>query len=222
MRKYNFDFLTWFDFEGLARDIVEQREGITLEAFTTGRDSGIDFRRIYDKETTLVVQSKHYKTYSSLYSVLKNKELDKVKKLSPSRYVLVASVDMTPTQKDEIVTLFSPYILNPLDIICGNDIEQDLDKNESLLKKNHKLWLTSSNVLNLLLQRKIIGRSNQLEADIKNKIKIYVETDTVETAANILSNNGYVIIAGAPVSARPHWLRFFHFTISRMGINLRM
>jgi hypothetical protein len=198
MKKYNFDFLTWFDFEGLARDIVEEREGIVLEAFTTGIDNGIDFRRIYDKDQTLVVQSKHYKTYNSLCSALKNKELDKVKKLNPSRYILVTSVDMTPTQKDKIVTLFSPYILNPLDIICGNDIEQDLDKNESLLKKNHKLWLTSSSVLNLLLQRKIIGRSNQLETDIKDKIKIYVETDTVDSAIDILSKNSYVIIAGAP------------------------
>lgn len=198
MKKYNLDYLTWYDFENLSRDIVEVRESMSLEAFSDGPDGGIDFRRIYAKEHSLIVQSKHYKTYKSLFSKLKFEELPKVKKLNPSRYILVTSVNMKPDQKQAIVDLFNPYIKNPIDIICGKDIEQAIDNHDAILKKNYKLWLTSTSVLQMILQRKIIGRSNQLETEIKNKTKIYVETGNVEKTLKILNENNYVMISGAP------------------------
>ncbi len=198
MKRYNFEYLTWLDFENLSRDVVEAREHLALESFSVGRDKGIDFRRIYDKKRSLVVQCKHYKDYKTLYYKLKNDELPKVKQLQPSRYILIASVNMTSDQKEKIVTLFNPYIVNPLDVICASDIEQEIDKNEHILRKNHKLWLTSSKVLELVLQKKIIGRSNRLEIDMKQKVKLYVETADVGRTLEILDKNHYGVISGAP------------------------
>lgn len=198
MKKYNFDYLTWFDFENLSRDIIEAREAIDLEGFSDGPDGGIDFRKIYSKDDILIVQSKHYQSYKSLLGKLKLEELPKIKKLNPSRYILVTSINMSPSQKREVSSVLRPYLLSEADIVCAKDIEQIIDGNEAILKKNHKLWFTSSVVLEMIMQKKIIGRSNQLESDIRSKAIVYVETGNVDKTLEVLNKNNYVIISGAP------------------------
>jgi len=59
MPDYDFKQLSPHDFEELARDLVQARDGIVLESFKTGKDGGIDFRRARGKDST-VVQCKHY------------------------------------------------------------------------------------------------------------------------------------------------------------------
>jgi hypothetical protein len=44
MADYDFRSLSPHDFEGLCRDLLLKLLGVQLESFTTGRDSGIDFR----------------------------------------------------------------------------------------------------------------------------------------------------------------------------------
>jgi hypothetical protein len=44
MSNYDFRQLSPHDFEQLARDLIQARDGIFLESFKNGRDVGIDFR----------------------------------------------------------------------------------------------------------------------------------------------------------------------------------
>lgn len=197
MKKYSFELLTWFDFENLSRDVVQTREGIGLESFAEGKDGGIDFRRIFDKHSKLVVQSKHYKDFSTCMRELK-KEVAKVKKLNPSRYILVLSIDATPLQKDKIIELFKPYIKNTRDVILRGDIEDLIDNNVDLLKRNYKLWFTSASVLEILNGKKVSKRSQHLKKQISDKAKFYVETDNIDRSLKVLNELNAVIISGIP------------------------
>ena len=101
MPAYTFADLSPLDFEILSRDLLQKELQITLESFKPGRDGGIDFRCFTETQKTLVVQCKHYagSGLAQLMSDLKNKEVAKLQKLQPTRYILVTSVALTPANK---------------------------------------------------------------------------------------------------------------------------
>lgn len=119
----NYDFrnlLSAFEFECFAPDLINVHEGLDLMNFAEGRDGGVDLRYTSNKGNTVIVQAKRYKEYSELRSALK-KEVEKVKKLKPRRYMLVTSVDLTDNNKSEIVQQFFPY-LKTSDILAKQDL----------------------------------------------------------------------------------------------------
>lgn len=138
MADYDFtDCLSPLDFELLSKDLIEAELGIRLENFSEGRDKGIDLRyaplrgsrdaffnlanfALSQKPPELIVQCKRYSEFSDLKSTLKNKELTKIQKLNPARYVLTTSLSLTPHQVDEIKTILSPFIQSSGDIF-GRD-----------------------------------------------------------------------------------------------------
>jgi hypothetical protein len=44
MSDYTFSTLSWSEFEELSKDLLERYLSVPLQAFTTGRDGGIDLR----------------------------------------------------------------------------------------------------------------------------------------------------------------------------------
>jgi len=86
MPAYDFKQLSSRDFEELTRDLLQAEWDVSLEAFKTGPDRGIDLRHISAHEGTTIVQCKHYVSsgYSSLLSLLRRRELEKVKFLQAS------------------------------------------------------------------------------------------------------------------------------------------
>lgn len=197
MNKFTFELLTPYDFENLARDIVQTREKINLEAFADGKDGGVDFRRIYDRDNNLVIQAKHSRDYESTLKLLK-KEVEKVQRLKPSRYIIVISANLTPPQKDHIKELFSPYVLDTSDIITRKDIEDLVERHVEVLKRNQKLWFTSASVLELIQGKRVFGRTAFLVSELKNKSRLFVETDNVNQAIDTLKDNKVAIISGNP------------------------
>jgi len=121
MPDYNFLNLSPPEFEDLTKDILQKHLDITLESFTSGRDNGIDLRYSLSPRNNLIIQCKRYKDYSSLLSNLK-KEVPKVQNLSPTRYIISTTVGLTSNQKDVILALFSPYILNTSDVFGRDDL----------------------------------------------------------------------------------------------------
>lgn len=83
MTHYDFKILQPSEFECLSRDLIQARDGIYIESFTEGRDSGIDYRYAVSKDKTAIIQVKRYATYSLLLSELK-KEERKIKKTQAS------------------------------------------------------------------------------------------------------------------------------------------
>jgi len=102
MPSYDFQSLSSFDFELLARDLLQAEMDIRLESFAPGPDGGVDFR-FRSKKGDIVVQCKHYKDYDALYQTLKREEASKVHRLKPQRYILALSTPLTQNRKDAIL-----------------------------------------------------------------------------------------------------------------------
>jgi len=196
----NYDFrnlLSPFEFECFSRDIINAHEGLNLMSFAEGRDCGIDLRYTNDTGHTVIVQSKRYNNYSELKSSLKS-EIEKVKKLRPQRYILTTSVDLTVANKNEILSLFTPYIKNENDIIAKQDLNRLLAKHPDIERQYYKLWLSSTNVLEGILKSSIINWTNFEKKEIEASVRTYVMNNSFNDALDKLKENKYVIISGEP------------------------
>jgi hypothetical protein len=138
MSKYDFAFLSSFDFEELVRDLLQIEFAVTLECFKSGRDDGIDLRYSENKDRSLIVQCKHYSGSSvkTLLQRLRFEEREKVQKLKPARYVFATSLGLTPSNKDKILKEFSPYCLSTGDILGRDDLNNLLRKFPEIEKRN--------------------------------------------------------------------------------------
>lgn len=197
MQNYDFLVLSPYEFENVSRDLLQKKLGVFLESFTSGRDNGIDLRSCKVKNDTLIIQAKRYSEYSSLLSNLK-KEIPKVEKLKPTRYIITTTVGLTPPNKDEIKSLFEPYIINTEDIIGKDDLNNLLGLYKDIELKYYKLWLTSTVVLDRVIHSKIYNQSAFELEEIKNQLGLYVQNNSFRDAINILNENKYVIISGIP------------------------
>ena len=121
MPNYDFLILNYNEFECLTRDLLQKKEGCFVESFAEGRDGGIDMRFAPVNGGESVVQVKRYKDLGSLMRNLK-KEVPKVLRLAPIRYILSVSVDLSPANKAQIRQMFEPYIKSDEDILGRSDL----------------------------------------------------------------------------------------------------
>ena len=199
MLDYNFQTLSPIEFETLSRDLLQMHLNLTLQSFSSGRDSGIDLRySTTDKATgNFIVQCKrHLSTYAKLRNHLEKKELPKVKILSPSRYLLVTSVDLTDKNKQELVQLFKPFILNTSDIYGRADINNLLGLYPNIERQYYKLWLSSTNILETILHSDIVNKTNFEKDEILHSLETYVENDSLNESIKVFKKKQLLVIAG--------------------------
>ena len=216
MTDYDFRILQPSEFECFSRDLLQARENIFIESFADGRDKGIDLRFAYDKDKTCIVQCKRYKEWLELKGNLK-KEVEKVKRLNPKRYILTTSVDLTVGQKNEIVSMFTPYILNDSDVLCRKDLNNLLNLHKDIEKNYHKLWLASTNVLNLIVNKDTVNWSTFELENIEREIRLYVENKSLNEALEILKKNHYVVISGIPGIGKTTLARMLVYSMLAQG-----
>lgn len=197
MRDYNFKQLSPHDFEELARDLIQARDGIVLESFKTGKDGGIDFRHTRDKDST-VVQCKHY-AETGLPGLMRDlkKEVPKVARIKPSRYIIVTSVGLSPQNKADIQMLFGA-VLATGDILGRDDINNLLGLHPTVEQRHYKLWLASQAVLDRALHNASVVQSEFEIERVHADIKRYVRSAAYPRAHNMLSNGHVAIISGPP------------------------
>jgi len=197
MPDYDFKQLSPHDFEQLSRDLIQARDGITLESFKTGRDGGIDFRYAQGRDT-LVVQCKHYAGTGSdgLFRDLK-KEVPKVEKLKPSRYIVVTSVGLSPQNKADIQELFGD-VLATADILGRDDLNNLLSLHSAVENNHYKLWLASRAVLNRVIHNASMVQSEFEVERIHRDIMRYVQGDAYPRARKMLASGHVAIISGPP------------------------
>ena len=196
----NYDFrnlLSAYEFECFTRDIINAHEGLDLGSFAEGRDGGIDLRYTCDDGETVIVQAKRYKDYNDLIAVLK-KEVDKVNKLNPNRYIISTSVDLTANNKQCIIDLFHPFIKCENDILGKQDLNKLLASHPDIERQYYKLWLASTEVLNTIINKDICNWSEFELNEIKDTVKTYVMNDSFDDALKKLKENRYVVISGEP------------------------
>lgn len=214
----DYDFTTCLsslDFELLSKELLEAELGIQLENFSEGRDKGIDLRYTSVRGTRnavfsplpvdnsnnpakLIIQCKRYSTFANLKSDLKNKELPKIIKLEPDRYILTTSVSLSPPQTDELAAILSPFVLSTGDIYGRDRLNSILTKHQEVERRHVKLWVSSAAVLNSIISSgtHLVSRE-EVERTIA-AAKIFVRNKSFDEALAILKQHRVCIISGLP------------------------
>ncbi len=186
------------EFSELARDLLTKREGVELSLSPEGRDGGIDILRAGTGiNPDLVVQCKRYikSPKRTLMAHLKA-EFEKVKRLNPKRYLIVASQSLTVDNKKELEDHFKPFIASINDILGTEDVNSLLRQHPDVEFRHYKLWLRSSEILRTLLAEGTGVWHSQLKAEIEDNSQVYVQTPAFHKALSILEEHRIVVIAG--------------------------
>ncbi len=198
MPDYDFHQLSPHDLEVLTRDLLQERWGVHLESFKTGRDGGIDLRYASGPAKT-IVQVKHY-LRTGLPGLLRDLEAEavKVRRLVPSRYVLVTSVPLSPANKESIVRIIGSDFLQSADVVGADDLNNLLGQYPDVEGRHYKLWLASRGVLDRVINNAALTRSEFKARQVYEQAKRYVISDAYPQALKMLGDERVVIIAGAP------------------------
>jgi len=216
MADYDFTAcLSPLDFELLSKDLLEAELEVKLENFSEGRDGGIDLRYapingsgggvfnlanlcVQQKSPELIVQCKRYSGFSDLKSKLKTKELAKIQKLNPARYILTTSVSLSPQQSEEIKTLLAPFVLSTGDIYGRERLNSLLANHPEIERRHIKMWATSAGVLESIINANThLVSSEEVERTLASA-KIYVRNKSFDEALGILNKDRVCIISGLP------------------------
>ena len=200
MSEYNFSKLSPRDFESLSQDILSNLEKKRVERFRSGRDGGIDGRFYSSEGDKTIIQCKHYEKsgFDQLKYNLINTELKKIQKINPSRYIITTTVELSPSQKDQIIKALKPYIKRSDDIIGKTEIIDFLRNNPKIESNHYKLWMHSTNVLKQVINNDVEGKSRDKLIDIKDSLSIYYRTSNYNKAIEKLEKAKYLIITGEP------------------------
>ena len=200
---YNFSQISDFEFEALCRDLLQAELGHSLELFAPGPDGGIDIRylgEVEDEVHAIVAQCKRWdeNSFDNLLRHLSRVELPKIQELAPNRYIVMTSVRLTPGRKDRIVEALNPWVRIPSDVIGRDDLSGLLSKHQDVERRHIKLWLTSTEVLDALLNGAITNRSEFALERAKRQLRLWVPNPSFNRARETLEANHVCIIAGAP------------------------
>lgn len=210
MTNYDFQILQPNEFECMTRDLLQKKEGLFVESFTPGKDGGIDLRFAKVKGKSAIVQAKRCRDFTTLKKML-IKEVAKVQKISPARYILSTSVGLTPKNKDAIKAMFTPFIQATEDILGKDDLNNLLGQYPDVERQYYKLWLGSSAVLEDILNKRINNWSAIEMEKIRREVSTYVMNKSFDDALKILTDKRYVIISGIPGIGKT--------TLARMLVN---
>lgn len=191
--------LSPIDFEILSKDLLEAELKVSFENFREGKDKGIDLRYAPVTGEQIIVQCKKYKRdgFKSLFSVLK-KEIIKVQKLNPNRYILSTSAALSPDQANRIKDLMNPYILTTGDIFGLDRLNELISSNDEVERRHIKLWASSTGVLESILHAgtHVVSRE-EIEKTIR-AASLYVRNESFDEALSILKKQHVCIISGQP------------------------
>jgi hypothetical protein len=198
---YNFSSINDKDLEDLTRDLLSKDLNTNFQSFKKGRDKGIDLRySTVGEENEIIIQVKHYSgsKYSNLKSDLKNKELPKIEELQPKRYLVVTSLPLSTTNKEEIKKILTPFVLCTNDIYGQDDLNGLICKYPKIEESHFKLWLSSTTVFKRILYNGVKGRSEFAVSKIESRIKIFVPSKSHQKSVEILNDKNFILITGAP------------------------
>ncbi len=190
--------LSDIDFEELCRDIALKETGMRFSGFGPGPDGGIDGRHAKDGNGT-VLQCKHY--INSSFSNLRRavaKEVPKIDRLSPDRYIFFTSQSLTPKRSDTLAGLLGAHLIEPGDIWSQQDIEDALRRNPDIEKAHLKLWLSSTAVLERLLKSGLEAYTQTTKREILDDLRVYVRNNSFDEAASKLETEKVLVISGPP------------------------
>ncbi|MBV7461846.1 MULTISPECIES: restriction endonuclease [unclassified Acidovorax] len=200
MTDYDFKTLNDKEFEALCTDLLSRALSHKFERFKPGKDAGVDGRYFAEDGSEVILQCKHWANtpLQQLITTLGRDEKAKLDKLKPSRYILAISNPLSRLDKKKISTVLSPHLARDSDIYGKEDLNDLLKQFPDIERLHYKLWLHSTNILAIITQSGIIGRSEFTIEQIAQKASRYALTENHKKAAEILNNLGVLIISGDP------------------------
>jgi Restriction endonuclease len=189
--------LSPFDFELLARDLMQQELGAPMEVFAPGRDDGVDVRLLRAEEKNVFVQCKHApgKSYRETKSQF-IKEARKFPSGLDGEYRLVTSCRLTRANKQELVSIFSAFALKEEHIWSVYDIDNRLDRNPDIERNHYKLYMGSAAILERFISPESFHRMESFSINMAERIKSLVQTSIQKQARDKLRKTGVCIISG--------------------------
>jgi hypothetical protein len=198
--QYNWANLSDYDFEMVCRDVMAAIIERPVEAFSRGRDGGIDLRS-YVGNSRILGQSKHY--FYSAFSTLEKSAADEKLKVDamtkrPTRYMLFTSGRLTPARKTKLRVALEPYCKRDGDIYGLEDIEGVIAEHPKIEEHHYKLWLASVRVIDSIFGNAERTRSKFRVQEIVNRSKLFVPHRKLHEALVLLKNEHCLIISGPP------------------------
>ena len=194
-----FENLSHIDFENLSLDLAKAITGDRFEAFGPGRDSGIDGRFSASDGHTTILQAKHYlkSPFSNLVSTMRDEAI-RVKKINPGRYILFTSQSLTLKKKKQLLDVLNGISVKSGDILGREDIEGLLRDYPEIHKAHTKLWLSSTAVLDRVLNSDLEGFTKATQEEILKEVQVYVQNPSYFGAIERLKEHKVLIISGPP------------------------
>ncbi|TAE40973.1 MAG: hypothetical protein EAY79_02690 [Runella slithyformis] len=220
---YNFSTLNDKEFEQITKDLLNAKFDLNLQNFKSGPDGGVDLRfSTSENDNSIVVQAKHYlgSGFSKLKSKLLSEELSKIKKLSPDRYIVVTSLPLSAAQKDQLRLELAPFILTSNDVIGQEDLNGYLTKFKEIEKKYFKLWFSSVNIFDAVLNNAIEGRTKFLMEKVGRKIPLFVITKKLDDAIKVLQKEKLLLITGQPGVGKTTLAEIILFVRAKEGLKI--
>ena len=137
-------------------------------------------------------------SFSRLLSYLKNDEFPKIQRLAPARYILMTSVPLTPVRKDKIFEALNPWLRSPSDVFGKDDVSGLLARHPDVERSHIKLWLTSTEVLDALLNSDLFNRSEGAIEDARRQLRLWVPNPSFDRARQVLEETRVCVISGTP------------------------
>ena len=199
MTAYDLHNLSPLEFEDISRDLLQRKLSLSLEVFAPGRDGGVDLRHCTNAGHTIIVQCKHYINtgFSGLRAAMV-REIPKIRALSPQRYIIATSVQLTLKNKNDLKELLSPFILKTSDIIGLRELNALLRDFPDVERTHFKLWLTSTTVLQAIVHSAAFNQTEWDKERIRSRARLYVQNKSFSVARALLDKQGVCIIAGNP------------------------
>jgi len=196
--KYDFGNLSPIEFEALCADLLNAETKLRFERFSEGPDGGIDGRHSSASDN-IILQAKHFKdsSWSDLKKAAK-RESSNVDKLDPTQYYLLTSQRLTPPNKDELKKLLNHGSVDTSDIWGRTELNDSLRKHGKVEKRHIKLWLSSTAVLEKILNKDIAVFTEATRDEVERVLKVYVANPSLKKAADILNDRHCLIVSGPP------------------------
>jgi hypothetical protein len=199
MPDYDFRALSPTDFEHLARDVLNADLGLRLQSYAAGRDQGIDLRQGDAAGQTIVGQCKHYlESDPRTFLRAVAKEGKRGKTLRVDRYLFVTSRPISAPQEDEILKRLAGLPVAKVDIWGRDELNAALGRHPEVERRHIKLWISSTEVLDTLINSGQWQRDEALLADLAGRARLWVHTPAYDAVLDMLEQQGVCILSGPP------------------------
>ena len=196
---FNYTNIFPTEFEEICHEILEKITNQSFRVFSQGTDGGIDMQS--NENEKIIGQAKLYinSTQSTTVYNIK-KEFNRIRNKDIEQYYLFIGRELSPENVQKIYDEFSDYMKSKENIYTIKEIEELLQKDEFLdIIRNHvRLWLNSTNVLELVINRNIFFDNDILFYDIKKDLELFVQTEIYDVCKKILKEKRNLLILGEP------------------------